>query len=151
MTPRDLPRLEQIADLSFSWFLRFFANYSLREEGQVLLCETREAIVGFAKLIEFNIGPDKYGCVLWIAVHPQFRRKGCASALARAGIQHLKRDCARAVFASAQRRNKAALATLGKAGFEQVGFLPLWRLFRWRVFELYRDIRFAPGEIIMQR
>lgn len=150
MTPSDLPRLNQIADLSFSWFLRFFANSSLREEGQVLLCETQGAIAGFAKLIEFNIGRDKYGCILWIAVHPQFRRKGFASALVRAGIQHLKQDGARAVFASTQRRNKAALATFCKVGFEQVGFLALWRLFRWRIFELYRDIWFAPGEIIMQ-
>ena len=150
MTPSDLPRLEQIATLSFSWFLRFFASYSLREEGSVLLCETREAIVGFAKLIDFNIGTDKYGCILWIAVHPRFRRKGFATALARAGTQHLKQDYARAIFASTQRKNKAALAALGKAGFGQVGFSALWHLFKWRIFEFYRDIRFAPGEVVMQ-
>jgi len=125
MSRSDLHRLEQIVDLSFSWFLRFLANHSLREDGQVLLCETRETIVGFAKLIEFNIGTDKYGCVLWLAVHPQFRRKGFATVLARVGIQRLKQGCARAVFASAQRKNKAALVTLRKAGFEQVGFLAL--------------------------
>jgi ribosomal protein S18 acetylase RimI-like enzyme len=150
MTQGDLHRLKQIADLSFSWFLRFFANHSLREEGQVLLCEDREEIVGFVKLIEFNIGTDKYGCILWIAVHPHFRQKGFATALACAGIQRLKQDRARTVFASTRRKNKAALATLGKAGFEQVGFLALWRLFRWRIFEFYRDIWFAPGEVIMR-
>ena len=150
MTPADVHRLKQIADLSFTWFLRFFANYSLREEGQVLLCETRKAIVGFVKLTEFNIGTDKYGCILWIAVHPDFRRKGFATALTHAGTQHLKQDCARTVFASTQRRNKAALATLRKAGFEKVGFLAMWRLFRWRIFDFYRDIWFAPGEVIMQ-
>ena len=150
MTPSDLPRLKEIADLSFSFFLRFFANHSLREEGQVLLCEAQGAIVGFVKLIEFNIGTDKYGCILWIAVHPNFRRKGFATSLAHAGTQHLKGDCARAVFASTQRKNKAALVTLGEAGFEQVGFLALRHQFRGRIFEFYRNIWFAPGEIIMR-
>jgi len=150
MIPSDLPRLKEIADLSFSFFLRFFANHSLREEGQVLLCEAQGAIVGFVKLIEFNIGTDKYGCILWIAVHPNFRRKGFATSLARAGTQHLKGDYARAVFASTQRKNRAALATLGKVGFERVGFLTLWNLFGGRIFEFYGNIWFAPGEIIMR-
>jgi ribosomal protein S18 acetylase RimI-like enzyme len=150
MTTSDLPRLKQIADASFSRFLRFFVGYSLQEEGQVLLCETQGAIVGFAKLTEFYIGTDKYGCILWLAVHPRFRRKGFAVALVNAGIQRLKQDCATAVFASAQRKNKAALATFGKVGLEQVSFSALWRLFRWRIFEFYRDIRLAPGEIVVR-
>ena len=150
MTPTDLPRLKQITDLSFPWLLRFFANHSLRDKGQVLVCESQEAIVGFAKLIEFTIGIDKYGCILWIAVHPDFRRKGFATALICAGTQGLKRDCAMTVFVSVQRKNKVALSTFGKAGFEQVSFLLLWRLFRWRIFEFYSDIWFAPGEIVMR-
>jgi len=92
--------------------LRFFAHYSLREDERVLLCETQGAIVGFVKITEFNIGTDKYGCLLWIAVHPHFRRKGFATALTNAGTQNLKENHASAVFASTQRRNKAALATL---------------------------------------
>ncbi len=60
----------------------------------------------------------------------------------------LKKEGAKAVFASTQRRNNAAKATLGKAGFVQMGFLGLWRVFGWRVFSFYRNIWYAPGEIV---
>jgi hypothetical protein len=32
-----------------------------------------------------------------------------------------------------------------------MGFLGLWRLFGWRVFQFYREIWFAPGEIVLMR
>ena len=53
------------------------------------------------------------------------------------------------VFASTQRRNKAALGHLSKAGFERAGFFILWRLFKWRTFELYKNIWLAPGEVVL--
>jgi ribosomal protein S18 acetylase RimI-like enzyme len=140
-TPDDYAKLEEIIDLSFPLFFRYFANHSVTsEEGKVLLSETHGGISGFVKLIEFNLNLQKYGCILWIAVHPSCRRKGIASSLTNAGIDCLKNDGGQAVFASTQIRNKAAQATLGKAGFMRVGFLGLLRIFGLRVFSFYRDI-----------
>jgi ribosomal protein S18 acetylase RimI-like enzyme len=64
----------------------------------VLVAETQGAISGFVKLIEFNVGLRKYGCVLWIAVHPSYRRRGIAFSLTNAGTDYLKRDGAQMVF-----------------------------------------------------
>lgn len=148
--PTDYAKLKEIIDLSFPRFFRFFASHSIdSEEGKVLVSESQGAVVGFAKLIEFKVGSDKYGCVLWLAVHPEHRKKGIASALVKAGTENLSHDGAEAVFASTQRRNSAALATLGKVGFKRIGFLGLWRLFGWRVFSFYREIWYAPGEIVL--
>jgi ribosomal protein S18 acetylase RimI-like enzyme len=128
----------------------FFAVHSLlSEEGQVLVSEAQGTAVGFAKLIEFNVGSDKFGCILWIAVHPDFRRRGIAVALTDAGIQVLKGDRAKAVFASTQRRNIAAQNVLCQMGFRKVGFVDLWRIFKGRVFEFYSDIWLAPGEVVL--
>lgn len=149
MAPDDMDKLKQIIDTSFSRFFRFFATHSLNEEGEVLVSETQGTVVGFAKLVEFHVGGGEFGCILWLAVHPQFRRKGVASTLVNAGTELLKHDGARAVFASAQRRNIASLAFFSMQGFRKVGFLGLWRLFGWRIFEFYRDIWFAPGEIVL--
>ncbi len=146
----DQRRLKEIIDLSFPRFFRFFASHSVcSDEGKVLVAENQGLIYGFAKLIEFNIGAQKYGCVLWIAVHPSYRRKGAAFNLTNAGLESLKKDGSKEVFASTQRGNKGALATLGKAEFVRVGFLGLWRLFGWRVFSFYRDIWFAPSEVVL--
>lgn len=150
MLPSDERKLREIVALSFSRFMGFFAVHSLlSEEGQVLVADIDGTSVGFAKQIEFQICGGKYGCLLWIAVHPNFRQRGFALALTNASIQQLRREGAKMVFASTQRRNKAALATLSKAGFERASFFILWRIFKWRTFELYKNIWLAPGEVVL--
>jgi ribosomal protein S18 acetylase RimI-like enzyme len=150
--PNDNCRIKEIIQTSFPRFFRYFANHSVTsEEGKLLVSETKGVISGFAKLIEFNIGSQKYGCILWIAVHPSYRRQGIALKLTNEDVETLKKDGSEAVFASTQGRNSAAKATLGKAGFVQRGFLGLWRVFGWRVFSFYREIWYAPGEIVFMK
>lgn len=85
-TPDDYAKLKEIIDLSFPMFFRYFANHSvISEDGKVLVSETQGGISGFVKLIKFNINSQKYGCILWIAVNPSFRRR-IASNLTNAGI-----------------------------------------------------------------
>jgi ribosomal protein S18 acetylase RimI-like enzyme len=146
----DRPKLKEIIDLSFPLFFRYFAWHSVSDLTEPVQVSEGEAIVsGFAKLIDFSVGGGKYGCILWIAVHPAYRRRGIALALTNAGKNYLKEQGSQGVFASTQRRNSAALATLGKAGFNRVGFLGLWRFFGWRVFSFYRHIWYAPGEVVL--
>ncbi len=146
----DQPRLKEIIDLSFPRFFRFFAIHSINSEGEdMLVSEAKDQVVGFSKLIDFHIGPSKYGCLLWLAVHPAYRLQGFATELVMAGTKHLNRAGAKAVFATVKYRNKASLATFIKVGFGRVGFLGLWRLFGWRVFGFYRAIWYAPGEVVL--
>lgn len=150
MLPSDEGRLREIVGLSFSRFMGFFAVHSLfSDEGQVIVSEAQGTAVGFAKLIDFQVGGVRFGCILWIAVHPEFRRKGVASSLIVEGVRRLKQDGAKAVFASTQRRNVGALYVMSRQGFRRVGFLQLWRFFGWRVLEFYSDIWLAPGEVVL--
>jgi ribosomal protein S18 acetylase RimI-like enzyme len=145
----DKDSLEEIIGLSFPRFFRFFASRSLNSEGTVVVSEAKRRVVGFAKLTEFNVGGGGFGCVLWLAVHPDFRRQNVGAELVEAGTNHLLSHQAGAVFASTQRRNSASLATFRKTGYRRVGFLGLWRIFGWRVFSLYRKMWYAPGEIVL--
>jgi ribosomal protein S18 acetylase RimI-like enzyme len=148
----DLPKIKEVIDLSFPRFYRYFASHSASDLSEpTLISEVENEVAGFAKLIEFNIGDVKYGCILWIAVHPTYRHRGIALTLTNASVDYLKENGSKAVFASTQRRNRGALATLSRAGFVRMGFLGLWRVFGWRVFEFYRDIWFAPGEVVYAR
>ena len=148
-TPSDSTKLKEIIDVSFPRFFRFFATHSLNSEGKVLVCEAQGVVVGFAKLTKFHVGDNKYGCILWLAVHPDYRRRCFAAALVKAGAEYLMHDGAGAVFASVQRRNVASLAVFDREGFRRMGFLGLWRIFGWRIFEFYRKIWFAPREIVL--
>jgi ribosomal protein S18 acetylase RimI-like enzyme len=148
--PRNSGTLKEITDLSFSRFFRFFAAQSVNsEEGKVLVAEEYRGVVGFAKLIDFYFIDQKHGCILWLAVHQNRRREGVASALVEAGGEDLKHGGAEAVFASVHRRNRASLATFAKKEFSRVGFVDLWRLFSWRIFQFYIDIWLAPGEVVL--
>jgi ribosomal protein S18 acetylase RimI-like enzyme len=148
--PRDIPVLKEIVDLSFPRFFRFFASHSIdSEDGELLVSECNGEVVGFAKLRKFHLADEKYGCIFWLAVHPNHRRKGVASALVNFATEELEREGQRGVFASVKRTNKASLATFRKEGFEQAGLVELWRLFSWRIFQLYRDIWSAPTEIVL--
>jgi len=148
----DRQRLKEIIDSSFPKFFRFFASHSVNSKtGTVLISEKQGTIAGFAKLTEFTIAGDKFGCILWLATHPDFRKKDVAAQLVQAGSGYLKGQGVRAVFASAQRSNAGSLATFGKVGFRRVGFLGLWGVFGWRVFSFYRKIWFAPGEVVLMR
>ncbi len=142
--------IKKIVDLSFPRFFRFFALQSLNsEDGKTIVDEQGGEVAGFAKLTEFSVGKLKCGCILWIAVHPSHRREEIASTLVQAGVADLKRRGAERVFASVQKRNKASLATFRKSGFERVGLTGLWRIFGLQLLEFYRDIWYAPGELVL--
>lgn len=148
MTQNDLSQVKQVIDLSFPRFYRYFAFHSI-EEGQVLVTEVERMVVGFVKLIDFSVGGKRYSCILWIAVHPNFRRRGIAANLTNVATQQLKQEGVNAVFASTQRRNIAALSVLTIQGYERICFLGLRRLFGWHVFEFFSAIWFAPGEVVL--
>jgi len=147
--PSDEDRLKEIIDSSFPRFFRFFANHSLDSEGIVLVCEAERVVVAFAKLTEFRVGNGSFGCVLWLAVHPDFRRQNVATGLVKAGTDYLFSHHMGSVFASTQRGNLGSLATFRKAGYRRMGFLGLWRRFGWRVFRLYGKIWYAPREVAL--
>jgi GNAT superfamily N-acetyltransferase len=146
----DKLRIKKIIDLSFPRFYRYFSNRSVNSStGAVLVSEENGIVLGFARLTEFRVGRSKFGCVLWLAVHPDFRRKGVACGLVRAGASWLMGRGALAVFASAARGNVGSIGSFVGAGFRRVGFLGLCGFFGWRVFEFYRKIWFVPGEVVL--
>ena len=149
MAQNDLSQVKQVIDLSFPRFYRFFAFHSI-EEGQVLVIKIERRVVGFVKLIDFSVGSKKYSCILWIAVHPSFRRRGIATNLTNNAIQQLKQKGANVVFASTQRKNTAALSVLTIQGFK--------RLVSWvyDVFSVGASSSFSalfgfclPGEVVL--
>ena len=115
----------------------------------MLVSEIDVKVVGFAKLIEFSVGIRRCGCILWLAVHPDFRGRRIALGLVEAGANNLFNHSSEMIFALTQRRNYGSLATFEKAGFRQTALQGLWRLFGLRILDLCRDIWYAPGEIVL--
>jgi RimJ/RimL family protein N-acetyltransferase len=120
---QDEVALKTIVDASFPRFFRFFALNSLQsKDGVTLIGELNGSAVGFVKLIWFQIKNQQYGCILWLAVHPNQHRKGYATTLVNTGTKYLQTCGSKAVFASATRGNAASLATFSKEGYSKLGF-----------------------------
>ena len=149
MARTDFSELAVVIDTSFLWLVRSVALHSVREGQQVLVSEAEGTAVGFVKLTNVLVGSSKFGRVLWVAVHPQFRRKGIATTLVKAGLESMTHAGATAVFATVRRRNVASLTVFGGQGFRKIGFLELWHLFGLRVFEFYREIWLAPWLLVL--
>lgn len=149
-TSNDRQRIKEIIDKSFPRFYRYFSSHSVDSgKGGVLVCEESGVVVGFARLTEFTVGGDGFGCVLWLAVHPDFRCRGYASDLVKAGVDWLNKHGARAVFASAGQGNVGSISTFEGVGFKRVGFFVLRRFFGWGVFSFYVKIWFFPSEVVL--
>ncbi len=145
-------RLEEIVNLSFGRFFRFFALRSIESaDGKILVGEGESVVVGFVKMTNFCLNSIKYGCILWLAVHPFYRCQGIASALVKISVDDFRREGACAVFASVQRRNKASLMTFAGNMFVPARVVNLWRLFGWRILQFYVNIWYAPGEIVLMK
>ena len=147
-------KIKEIINLSFPRFFRYFACHSVySEEGKVLVAEVQGEVSGFAKLIEFNIGQQQ----VWL--YSLDCGSPCLSAteelplsLTNAGVDYSEKRVVHKRFLLPPREETTRhLATLGKAGFGRMGFLGLWRLFGWRVFSFYREIWYAPGEIVLMK
>jgi N-acetylglutamate synthase-like GNAT family acetyltransferase len=148
--PKDKLCLKEIIDLSFRRFYRYFSSRSVNSKtGTVLVYEENGIVAGFARLTEFTVGGIKFGCVLWLAVHPDWRRRGVAAGLVKAGAEWLLGRGVRAVFASAGHGNVGSISAFLGAGFRRMGFLGLWRFFGWGVFGFYGGIWFVPGEVVL--
>ncbi len=145
----DMEALKEICNLSFPRFYRFFSIRSLKTSGVALLGEVNRRVAGFAKLIQFHVGNETYGGVLWLAVHPAFRRRGIAHALVEMGTEYLLNQGAKTVYASTQNHNTATLNLFNKVGYRRVRFYDRLKRFGWRVFEFKHEMWIVPTEIVL--
>jgi [ribosomal protein S18]-alanine N-acetyltransferase len=97
------------------WPSESYAKLAGSPGGVVLVCETSAKLVGF--LAARQVADEAE--ILNVAVHPNFRRKGVASALLRAALNQFHSSAAARVFLELRGSNQPA-----RALYEQHGFVP---------------------------
>ncbi len=148
-TSADFPTIKQICQLSFGPVYRHFAIQSLSSKGAVLVCEADGLVVGFAKLVQSQMGSLCIGNILWLAVRPEFRRKNAGSALIAASLSHFHDQGIGRVCASIEYNNKPAIALFQKNGFRRIRFRNLMTIFGRHILKFYSEFWVAPIEVVM--
>ncbi len=147
--PSDKVVIEEICLLSFGPVYRYFAIQSLNSEGPVLVCDSDGAVAGFVKLIQTQIGSYKVGDILWLAVHPNFRRKNIGSTLITASVSYFKSQGANCIYASTGYDNKPAISLFQRNGFHKTGFRELGKIFGLHVLRFYFEFWVSPTEVVL--
>jgi ribosomal protein S18 acetylase RimI-like enzyme len=146
---RDTDAMEEICRLSFDGLYGYFAIRSLRFSDHILVNKDGQKVVGFAVLKSVHIGKRMLGNILWLAVHPELRRKGVASGLIEASMGYFKDHGIYSVYVSVRKSNSAALFSFERKGFIRLDFHELLKLYGHRVLEVYSKLHIVPGEIVL--
>jgi len=112
----DLSNLDEIEKLSFDqpYSRSILAWLIFDPEVKVFVAEYKGMIVGYAAGITYN----EEGHVISIAVHPNFRRKGIATALLAQLIEFLKKKSVKKIILEVSIDNLPALNFYRKMGFK---------------------------------
>jgi ribosomal protein S18 acetylase RimI-like enzyme len=144
--------LRRIIDSSFRHGIyTFFATRSLKSAPRIVVSEIDGEVAGFAEPRSVSIGGRKIGNILWIAIHPDFRRRGVASALVAECARILSEQEACMIFVSVESDNLPAFALFEKEGFRRISSKELRREFGLRVISFYSKLLIAPHEVVLVR
>jgi len=147
----DREALKAICRISFDRLYAYYASYSLDSSNNVLLGEMEGMVVGFAKLILIRIHDRPLGNILWLAVHPKFRRRGIASALIEASADYFRSHGISDIYVSTRGDNTPALELFQGKGFNKVEFRRLMEIHGHKVIEFYFKMHVSPGEIVLMK
>lgn len=146
----DEEALERIIRSSFHrGIYTFFATRSLRSALKILVVEQKGRVVGFAEPRQVRIRKEKVGNILWLAVHPDFRRIGVASRLVDECVLYLKEKGTKTIYVSIEKDNRPSLELFEKKGFAGIRFSELAKLYGFRVLSFYSRFMIAPHEKVM--
>lgn len=119
MVAEDLPPVLEIERASFTtpWSEISFFNELKNPRSIVKAAEKDGRVVGYvcaSRILD-------EGHILDLAVHPDFRRHGIASALAGHAIEHLRSEGCKFIFLEVRVSNEQAARLYGKFGFQRIG------------------------------
>jgi [ribosomal protein S18]-alanine N-acetyltransferase len=119
----DLPGILRIEGESFradAWPREVFLEFASASPDLFLVARVDGRIAGYSIACTTRHGAE----IASLAVRPQYRQKGIATALLRGTLRKLRRSGARAVWLMVRRQNEAAIRLYRKLGFVRSGTVP---------------------------
>jgi len=147
----DMRALKEICRISFDSLYGYYASQSLTSSNHILVSDVEGTVAGFVELKIIHINNDMLGNILWLAIHPKFRRKGIASALIDASIDYFRKNGINIVYVSTRIDNLSALALFQRKGFLKIELRRLLKIYGYKVMEFYLKMHISPREIIFTK
>lgn len=144
---KELARLEEILDASFTGLYLWHARKTLRNVDAIKVALVGNDYVGLIMLKSLN---ERSGYIYYVAVDPATRSRGIGGRLVEAGLEWARLRSHDYVFAAVEEDNTASKRLFQSRGFERVGFG--WLRTRFGIVEATRmsaEMRVVPGEELL--
>ena len=149
--PADLPAIRRIARASFDRVYGFFAARGIKGAWPLLVAEGEDtSVAGFLEGKLFD-GAPPIGYIYFVAVDPDYRRRGVASMLLSEALHAFDGRGVTRVFAAVPRNNAASLQLFASFGFHRTPRRALRLWYGWRGLLIPLRMLIAPRETLLVR
>ncbi len=119
----DLEAINGILTISFSRIYAYFARRSIASLQNTFISEDGGKIAGVINYRIFDLESKKVGYLYYLAVHPDYRRKGIGKSLIRQAIHSIEKETGPAdIYAAIEKKNRPSRELI-----VQIGFIPISR------------------------
>ncbi len=142
----DRAAIKALLTLSFDPVYAKYAKMSFESLDQTLLVEDETRLVGIINWRIFQARGEKIGYLFWLAIHPDYRRKGLSVTLIQRALDGLRQQQVTVILTSVEKKNAPSRALFEKLGFARISKAEMRTRYGMDSPKLYREMWVMPWE-----
>lgn len=144
---KDMEAIIEVFNTSFNTVYAYYARKSVNPLKNTLIAEDETIIAGVISWRIFDTGDEKIGYLFWLAVHPDFRRKGVGEGLIAEAIRLIQEEAGTVdVYAAIEKNNQPSIRLFEKTGFTLISRSAFKEKYGLKRFRLYSRMMLIPKE-----
>jgi len=145
---KDKVGISQVLENSFDSTYAYYAQKSFASLENSLIAE-EDGVAGVTNWKIIHSNSDKIGYIFWLAVHPDYRRKGIGEGLIQEAINCMQKEAGSLDIYSATDKDNIPMHKLfGKMGFTPDGRSVIKKKYGVRCLQLYSRMMLMPWEVL---
>lgn len=148
---KDLETINDILTVSFEHIYAYFAKKSFSSLENAIVAEEGNRLVGAINYRIFDMENSKIGYLYYLAVIPDFRRKGIGKSLILQAINLIEKETEpEAIYAAVEKKNIPSRELFKRTGFIHIRRSAFKEKYRDQKSRLYSLMNFMPWEELFQ-
>ncbi len=143
---KDRDAIQAILTLSFNLVYAKYAKMSFKSLEKTLVAVDETRLMGVINWRIFLAREEKIGYLFWLAIHPDFRRKGIGVTLVRKALEILGQQKVPVIYTSAEKENLPSRSLFEQMGFTRIRKGEMRKRYGKDGPKLYRDMWVMPWE-----
>ncbi len=143
---KDRDAIKELLNLSFDPVYAKYAKMSFESLEQSLVVEDENRLIGVANWRTLQAYEEKIGYLFWLAIHPDFRRKGIGESLMQRAIEILIQQKLSVILTTVEKDNTPSRSLFEKLGFTGIKRTEMRKRYGKESPRLIREMWLMPWE-----